>query len=424
MYLQTKGTKGGLGMFNALEVLIISFSFLRPKENIDPYGISCLITAFRKSPVIHPDDRICSYVIDLNTEQNSAVIVYQMIETIRQSKCNILALSNFIWADRYISIALPVIRKEFPNLKIMMGGPMVQGDETSLKAKYPEVDVFTVSYGEAVFSDLRTVLDSGKCRIELPPKFSELESPYLMKQIELEKGMTVRMETRRGCPFNCSYCRHRNANGCVHKIGTDKKVRSELELFTEKKVSKINVLDPFLNDINNRDMSKAHGIRFLKTCKEVGVDAEISVQIRPEMINQTYLETVNQMNNVTFEIGIQSLDKDVYPYINRGNEKAQALVMDRLREVVRHDINTEITLIYGLPNQTYESFENDINTLKKLGFKDIKAFPLQIYPATEILNTYSDFGLKVKNVEPFGIMEVYDNPSHDFEQMNKLAGEL
>ncbi len=240
MYLQTKGTKGGLGMFNALEVLIISFSFLRPKENIDPYGISCLITAFRKSPVIHPDDRICSYVIDLNTEQNSAVIVYQMIEAIRQSKCNILALSNFIWADRYISIALPVIRKEFPNLKIMMGGPMVQGDETSLKAKYPEVDAFTVSYGEAVFSDLRTVLDSGKCRIELPPKFSELESPYLMKQIELEKGMTVRMETRRGCPFNCSYCRHRNANGCVHKIGTDKKVRSELELFTEKKVSKIN----------------------------------------------------------------------------------------------------------------------------------------------------------------------------------------
>ena len=98
--------------------------------------------------------------------------------------------------------------------------------------------------------------------------------------------------------------------------------------------------------------------------------------------------------------------------------------MDRLREVVRHDINTEITLIYGLPNQTYESFENDINTLKKMGFKDIKAFPLQIYPATEILNTYSDFGLKVKNVEPFGIMEVYDNPSHDFEQMNKLAGEL
>ena len=411
-------------MFVALSVLLISFSFLRPNENTDPYGISCLITAFNNSLIKHPDDRIYSYVIDLNTEQNQAVIIDQMINAIRQAKCNVLALSDFIWADRYIQNALPIIRKEFPNLKIMMGGPMVHGNEETLKGKYPEVDLFTVSYGEAVFSDIRKAFASDRYVLELPPDFSALESPYLMNQIQIKEGMSVRMETRRGCSFKCSYCRHRNANGCVKQIGTDDRVKSELKLFKDKGVSKINVLDPFFNDINNRDMSKAHGLRFLNNCKEIGIESEISVQIRPEMVNQSYLETAGSMKNVTFEIGIQSLDKNVYPHINRGNEKAQSFVLERLKEVVRYGINTEITLIYGLPNQTFKSFENDINTLKKLGFNDIKAFPLQIYPATEILNNYKDFGLKAKNVEPFGIMEVYDNPSHDFEQMDKLARQL
>ena len=96
----------------------------------------------------------------------------------------------------------------------------------------------------------------------------------------------------------------------------------------------------------------------------------------------------------------------------------------KLTEVQRHNINTEITLISGLPNQTYESFATDVEFLKNMGFTDIKAFPLQLYPSTEIIKTYSNFGLKAQNVEPFGIMQIYDNPYHDFKKMEKLAEKL
>ena len=167
--------------------------------------------------------------------------------------------------------------------------------------------------------------------IELMPSFSELDSPYLSGQIGVKKSMSVRMETRRGCLFNCAYCRHRNANCSVYQIGQMERTKKELELFSAAGVKKINVLDPFFNDINNQDMEKAKGLGFLRTCREMNVSSEISLQIRPEMLKKEYLELASDMKNVTFEIGIQSLDPDVYPHIRRGNFRTRNLVLEKPR---------------------------------------------------------------------------------------------
>ena len=425
-----------------LNVLLVSFNFCRPDENQDPYGISCLKTAFNNSPYKLLNDRISSLVIDLNQSVFADEIIPQILCAIRESGANILAFSNFIWADRFIRLALPLVRSEFKSLLILMGGPMVSGSEESLKATYPQVDFFIKSFGEEVFKNIRGLLlkedsllsnlpDCVKSAnfpksnlIEVLPSFSELDSPYLSGQIGIKKGMSVRMETRRGCLFNCAYCRHRNANCRVYQIGQEERTKKELELFSAAGVKKINVLDPFFNDINNQDMEKAKGLGFLRTCRDMKISSEISLQIRPEMLKKEYLELASQMKNVTFEIGIQSLDPQVYPHIRRGNIRTRDLVLEKLSEIQKCRINSEITLIYGLPNQTYDSFARDIELLKGLGFEDIKAFPLQLYPSTEIIKTYRNFGLKAKNVEPFGILQIYSNPAGDFDRMARLAEAL
>ncbi|MCR5399995.1 MAG: radical SAM protein [Treponema sp.] len=416
-----------------LNVLLVSFNFCRPDENQDPYGISCLRTAFNNSPYKLPNDRISSLVIDLNQSVFADEIIPQILCAIRESGANILAFSNFIWADRFIRLALPLVRSEFKNLLILMGGPMVSASEESLKATYPQVDFFIKSFGEEVFKNMRRHLlhngspfskSASSSLIELLPSFSELDSPYLSGQIEVKKGMSVRMETRRGCLFNCAYCRHRNANCRVYQIGQMERTKKELELFSAAGVKKINVLDPFFNDINNQNMEKAKGLGFLRTCRKLNVSSEISLQIRPEMLKKEYLELASDMKNVTFEIGIQSLDPQVYPHIRRGNFRTREMVLEKLSCIQACKINSEITLIYGLPNQTYDSFARDIELLKALGFEDIKAFPLQLYPSTEIIKTYRNFGLKAKNVEPFGILQIYENPAGDFNRMEKLAEAL
>lgn len=202
-----------------MNVLLVSFNFCRADEAVEPYGVSCLVAAFENS-LLQKNDKIFSHTIDLSkTKPCAENLADEISQKIRDEHFDILAFSNFVWADKLIRKIGEKIRKIFPNLKIIMGGAMVvakkteieQGFSKNLQKNYPFVDKFIFSYGEKVFSDLHRYLVDKKQIISANISYDEyktLVSPYLSGRILLKEGMSVRMETRRGCKFFCSYCRH------------------------------------------------------------------------------------------------------------------------------------------------------------------------------------------------------------------------
>ena len=54
------------------------------------------------------------------------------------------------------------------------------------------------------------------------------------------------------------------------------------------------------------------------------------------------------------------------------------------------------------------------------GVGKVGAFPLQVYEGTKLADDIGLYGLTLKE-DAFGIPEVVDNPTHDFEKMQKLA---
>ena len=409
-----------------LKVLLVSTNFCRPDEVRTPYGITCLVNAFRQGK---NNGSIDTFTYDLNEHFNENLgkfsINYEktaalIAEKIMENGCNIAAFSIFAWSDELFKKTMKILGSCEKRPVIVMGGPMVCGGLETLRKEYPFADFFIESYGEKVFSNLGEYLSraekSGNPLIKDLPVFEELTSPYLSGLIPLKEGMTVRMELRRGCLFNCSFCRHRNPEGKVFCVGCMEAHRQELMLFKVAKVRKINVLDPYFND--GRKDFKGISLEFLKLLKELKITADVSLQIRPEVLTEEYLDIAETMPNLIFEIGVQSLDNKVTTAIKRGGDNKK--VVEKLTEVARRGIRTEITLIYGLPYQTAESFRNDVNFLKIFVFSKITAFPLQIYRGTEMFDEYKGFGLKVKPNE-LGILEVCDNPTHDIEEMRKIA---
>ena len=409
-----------------LKVLLVSTNFYREDEYPTPYGVTCLVNAFRhgkNNGTIetltydlnrHFNENLGKFCI--NYEKTAAVIA----EKIMEKGCNIAAFSVFAWSDELFkkTMAILGICKKRPI--VVMGGPMVCGGLETLRKEYPFADFFIESYGEKVFANLGEHLSeaekNGSLLIKDLPEFGKLTSPYLSGIIPLKKGMTVRMELRRGCLFNCSFCRHRNPEKEVFCVGCMETHRQELMLFNAAKVRKINVLDPYFND--GRADFKEISFEFLKLVKELEITAEVSLQIRPEALTKEYLDIAETMPNLIFEIGVQSLDNRVTTAINRGGDNNRVLEM--LKEVARRGIRTEITLIYGLPYQTAESFRKDVDLLKTFGFSKITAFPLQIYRGTKMFDEYLGFGLKVKPND-LSILEVCDNPTHDIDEMRKIA---
>ena len=426
--LKSKELKMCNNLFEKPKVLLVSTNFCRHDEERTPYGVSCLVNAFRQG---QNNGTIDTFAYDLNGdfnenlgkfsisyEKTAALIAKKIIE----SSCNIAAFSVFAWSDVLFKKTMAILGSCQKRPIIVMGGPMVCGGLETLKKEYPFADFFIESYGEKVFENLGEYLSraekSGNPLIKDLPVFEKLTSPYLSGLIPMTEGMTVRMELRRGCLFNCSFCRHRNPEQKVFCVGCMETHRQELMLFKVAKVRKINVLDPYFND--GRAGFKGISLEFLKLLKELKITADVSLQIRPETLTDEYLDIAETMPNIIFEIGVQSLDEKVMSEINRGGCGTKEKVLEKLKEVAKRGIRTEITLIYGLPYQTVESFRNDVNLLITSGFSKITAFPLQIYRGTEMFDSYKSYGLKAEPND-LAILEVCDDPAHDIDEMRKIA---
>lgn len=401
-------------------MILTAVSFLRNDESQEPYGVSCLVDAFNGGN--QKGDTIKPYIIDCNKywddiKQDFDVdwekLATEAAANIISSGCNVVAFSCFAWSEKFCKLVLRKIKGHKNIEKIVLGGPAIVGGLEAMQNEYPQADMFIESYGEKVFGNLRNYFsENNKYVIDLP-NFSTLQSPYLSGRIVVSEGMTVRMELRRGCCFQCTYCRYKDDTRKIYCIGNSDRWKREVVLFKNAKVKKINVLDAFFDE---QGKNKQMGLDFLKYCKQIGLEAEISLQIRPECLDDDYLKIISQMPNVILEIGIQSLDEKVMSSIKRGNRDK---VLQTLDKVVKLGIRTEITMIYGLPYQTAQSFENDLYYLDDLGFDNVSAFQLSIYNGTEMGRTYNNYGLIVGR-DNIGVLLVNDNPTHDIDLMKQI----
>ena len=396
-----------------LRVLLVSSNFCRSNEPRDAYGASCLVSAFRNSPT-NAGDTLDVFTSDLNRFQkmNSDFnidwnLVASEVVTRALIGCyNVVAFSVFGWCEKMVALAGAELRRRVS----------IFGSEEDLRRRFPFADMFTLSYGEKIFANLRHYINQGVSRMMDLPKFGELESPYLSGVISLGGGVdTVRAETRRGCSFRCSFCKHRDTlSGKVYRIDNYERYLDELKLFKEHGVKKLNVLDPLFNDY------EGHGEQYLKLIRKVGFSGKVTLQIRPELLTERFMEEASLNPNVSFEIGVQSLDPTVLKTIQRGGYKTEAQLREKLDRCRELGVATMVTLIYGLPLQTYDSFARDIGIIKSYGVGKVGAFPLQVYEGTKLADDIGLYGLTLKE-DAFGIPEVVDNPTHDFEKMQKLA---
>ena len=406
-----------------LRVMLVSSNFCRKNEPRDAYGASCLVSAFRNSPA-NAGDTLDVFTSDLNRFQKAngdfdidwGLAADEIVTRALIGGYNVVAFSVFGWCERMVALAGAVLRQRAPGIFIMLGGASIFGREEELRSRFPFADMFTLSYGEKIFANLRRYINQGVAHVIDLPRFGELESPYLSGAISLDGGVdTVRAETRRGCLFRCSFCKHRDTlSGKVYRIDNYERHLDELKLFKERGVKKLNVLDPLFND------HEGLGEQYLKLIRKVGFSGKVTLQIRPELLTDHFMEEASQNPNVIFEIGVQSLDPDVLKTIQRGGHKTESQLREKLDRCRELGIATMVTLIYGLPLQTYSSFARDIGIVKSYGVGKVGAFPLQVYAGTKLAEDIGQYGLTLEE-DAFGIPEVVDNPSHDFENMRRLA---
>lgn len=364
-------------------------------NNVTPINIG-FIGAFLKK---HFKDRI-----EMRLFKNPQAL----IGAIYKETPHILGLSNYVWNHSISDKIIQLFKKIQPEGTTIWGGPHFPVNEAykarSFLMERPWVDFYVPFEGElAVLNIVKAIIEEsdknpeyfkGSCFIS-NGKFintgsdhyiedlNTIPSPFLTGLMDkfLEMGLCPMIETTRGCPFTCTYCRaphYKIRPFDVERIKEEIKYIARKVPNTQKTYLKIADSNFGMYD---KDVEIASFLE--KIYRKTGFPRSIEVTTG-KIIKDTVIETVKSCSKMHLSMGIQTLDEKVLKAIKRTNLPISKLAQYHKKASLDGKIS-EPEIILGLPLETKKSH---LNTLKKI-MKEIKPnticqYTLMLLPGTEI----------------------------------------
>ncbi len=129
---------------------------------------------------------------------------------------------------------------------------------------------------------------------------------------------------------------------------------------------------------------------------------EISIESSPETLGEEKLFALREAGFNRLSIGAQDFDDAVLKQCNRNHGTKQALqAFDSARSAGFQNIN--IDLLYGLPGQTIESWEQTMQQISELKPESVTASDLRILPGAKFYSTDEIFPSTGQMVEMYSL---------------------
>lgn len=405
----------------ARNLLLVEFPWGRDKDPRVPLGHASMLAMLKN--VLNA--RCKSFVKPINLSDFSVKNVKQEIlyELSELGENTDIAFGVYVWCEDVVKSILTFLRANNFEGRIILGGPQISYSEAGLEQIYPEADIFVRGYGEFAIAELMTNPNKiNHTGVHYAGESDKVEqtivdldlcpSPWLEGIIKLENQPFIRWETQRGCQFKCSFCQHKEAGSRLPKhMFQFNRIEQEIDLFCRKKVEDIAILDPIFN-------SGKQAIKILKRFYENEYDGRLSIQCRAEMITDEFIQYASKLN-VRLEFGLQTIHENEGIAINRRNNFK--MVQRNLAKVKQARINFEVSVIYGLPEQTLESFRNTIDWCLSMKIPVIKAFPLMLLRGTEIEKQKHLWGLIESNDTMPVVIESNTFTNREWLQMGNIS---
>lgn len=382
------------------KALIVSYNIVRNGEGTIPLSIASIMAYVKSDPEYGFKFEVDHLPFNLLEEKENLSEFENCFKNVSLNDYQFIAISSFVWNEYLINPLMKHLRSAGYKNKIILGGSQITyANKDQLQTEYPGCDIFISSYAEKSFLEILKNEREKESYYNTSLDFNHLPSPYITGAMPLEYGhKMLRWETKRGCPFKCSFCAHRNLeNGRVHYMQLEKAF-SELALFKQKEVKRINVLDPIFN----------MGSQYIEIMKEIDrlqfANTKFTYQSKIELLTKKdgseFLDLIEK-TNAHLELGLQTIIPEEYEVIERKNNTK--IIEEQLDVLNKRNISYEVSLIYGLPNQTINSFKKSIEFVQNKGCKKITAWPLMLLKGTPLFFERDRWNLKEEVIGDFDI---------------------
>lgn len=408
----------------ARRVILVSIDWTRDKDPRVPLGHASIVAALRRAGV---EVRAFSFAINGAdfSEQRILEAILGSARGLESAQVDV-GIGVYVWNDGVVKRLLATLRRRVFQGRIVLGGPQISYAGAGLERLYPEADAFVRGYGEEAMVALAATSErttfSGvhwagqpDLGLQAQARLELLASPFLDNVIELGGQRFIRWETQRGCPFRCSFCQHREAGSRLRRRDLPQdRLEREMELFVRSRVDDIAVLDPLFN-------LGAHALRVLGTLRRLGYGGRLSLQCHFSTLDEEFLDACEGLD-VRLEFGLQTSHEREARAVERVNDLEK--VRKGIEALHSRHIPFEVSIIFGLPEQTLESFRKTIDFCLRQRVPTLKAFPLMLLRGTALERERARWGL-VENDEPIpSVIRSHTFDERDWSRMAALAEAL
>lgn len=301
------------------------------------------------------------------------------------SKCkntNIVFISLYIWNKNYCLRLAEELKKVYPDITIIMGGPEVPHRDKKWIEENDYIDSIVIGEGELAIKEILTQY-LYKIPLEKTYQFDRIKdlnlpSPYTKGLFDdlLEEHPDIEwvptLETDRGCPYSCTFCDWGSATASKMYKLYNERIQKDIEWMIDKKLPYIALTSSNFGIFKDRDLEITEQI--IKANKETGFPSGLSVSYAKNS-NATVLDIVKKFLDVNIQTGLvlslQTTSEDVLDNIKRKNMK-----INSIEEIVsmcnEKNVPVLTELILGMPGETSRSWMTTLEDVlqNKIGILD------------------------------------------------------
>jgi radical SAM superfamily enzyme YgiQ (UPF0313 family) len=336
-----------------------------------------------------------------------------ILEGIDSWKPHIVGLSNYMWNAEINRLVFDHVKDILPDTVCVAGGPEFPTDENDAE-KYlrerPSIDFYCQLEGEFAFPGLIARIKEGKDlrhlkahsvagmaaidpqhnkivywdRIERIPDLNVIPSPYLSGLFDqyFNGEYTPAIQTARGCPFSCQYCRASHKNYSKVVSFSLERVKEELDYIAQRihrfKTVGLRIMDSNFG-ILQRDIKIAEHIR--KIQDRYGWPNSIQADTTKNNYDRAFSIAEILQNKMQPVCSLQTTNEETLKLIKRENLPFDEYVRMQKKFVV-WSMKPATELIIPMPLETKESFLETLRKVYSAGMENIVVFTWMMLPGT------------------------------------------
>ncbi len=410
-----------------------------------PLGAACIASAIKadlrtreKFSVQLTDFSLEDSALSLLTEdEDKALHIATSLAGKKDTAPAAICFSVYVWNHTLLERAAKEIKRLVPGIVCIAGGPEVTANPTA----FSEFDYTVAGQGESAVPALLSELflehseDSFKpipgvytsfkkeaagslasaCSTKvsraIPCLPEALASPYLDGTLDPGRYGGALWELARGCPFKCSYCYESKGEQKIAYFPLER-LEKELDLFAQKNIAQVFVLDPTYN------ANKRRAIDMLGLIRKKAPGMFFYFEARAEYIDRELAQAFSRIP-CALQIGLQSADPEVLKNVHRTLDKK--LFTRNIGFLNETGVTFGFDLIYGLPGDTYAGFCRSIDFAISLYPNNLELFCLSVLPGTTLHDDAAGFGMQWEAFPPYHVLSTPQFGAKDLARAARLS---